>query len=276
MKFVAFIFVVFALVCAVAFGDDPSGTTGDCKWVISKNVLTISGKGNMDDYSLGSAPWNNHKGEYTKIVVGQDVKYIGDCAFANNVNYTEVVVSSAVVSIGSRAFFGTAVEKITFSGVVENIESNAFTSTFILNSVTMKCNNCTIEPLAFSDCGMNTVVIKGSIASLGNNAFASSNKLNRVVLPEVYEMGNTVFSDCSKMNLLYYTGSENPCDKDHGNIFSGTKIDEVVVATSYNYTMFCNVYAKTVSTTTSDASFVSNIALLALVALTMLVAVIMA
>ena len=63
---------------------------GDCgekaKWVLKSNgVLTISGNGDMSDYSYGilsgetvKTPWDDNKAQIKKVVVDEGLKSIGD------------------------------------------------------------------------------------------------------------------------------------------------------------------------------------------------------
>jgi len=283
----AFAFVVFAaLVCAVAFGEDHEGYSGDCKFEIKGGVLTIKPDSaescDMDEYSPSSPnPFVNYNDDIGKIVVEAGVNAITTYAFAGCSHFTEIEVKCSTVNIGPYAFsdcsgmtkFSTG--EGTSLRPVELVDDYAFQNTNKLRNITLKSNNCTMGDSVFSNSGLELVVIKGgSISTLGKT-FSGMPKLRTLVLPKVYEFTGSVFSNCPVFDLLYYMGSEDLCGEDESIFGQGCdSLQDVVVPTYYNSTLFCTMFPKKVSTTTSDA--VSNVAVRALVALTMLVAVLLA
>lgn len=82
-----------------------SGTCGEVmSWTLdNEGTLTISGVGDMTDYTAGSAPWGNG---ITKVIVKGNVNSIGDYAFYNCKNLTTAIVSNTVTIIGVAAFKG--------------------------------------------------------------------------------------------------------------------------------------------------------------------------
>ena len=79
---------------------ETSGTTGDCTWTLNGTVLTISGKGEMGDYSY-DAPWGS---EITEVNISNGVTNIGKCAFSNCADLTNINIPDSVTSIGENAF----------------------------------------------------------------------------------------------------------------------------------------------------------------------------
>ena len=85
-------------------------------WTLENGVLTISGKGPMRNYQsysliLGggwaiNTPWWEKKDDIVFIVVKSGVTSIGDRAFLNCSNLTEVTIPDSVTSIGEHAFAG--------------------------------------------------------------------------------------------------------------------------------------------------------------------------
>lgn len=85
------------------------GTCGEnLKWSLSSSgVLTISGKGEMDNYSASDeflAPWHSHVDSFTKAIIEDDVTSIGENAFDNCSNLIEIDVAKSVTKIGGFAF----------------------------------------------------------------------------------------------------------------------------------------------------------------------------
>lgn len=82
-----------------------SGTCGEImSWSLdTAGTLTISGVGEMTDYTAGTAPWGTG---ITKVIVKGDVTSIGDYAFYNCKNLTSAILSNKVTIIGVSAFMG--------------------------------------------------------------------------------------------------------------------------------------------------------------------------
>ncbi len=134
---------------------ETSGTTGDCTWTLDdEGTLTISGNGEMDDFStvynnssITTAPW----GEGIKsVVIENGVTSIGRYAFYYCKSLTSVTIPDSVTSIGSYAF--------------RRCES--------LTSITIPDSVTSIGNSAFYECtGLTSVTIPDSVTSIGRSAF---------------------------------------------------------------------------------------------------------
>ncbi len=105
-KFIGLVVVLCILLCtlAVAANEPPH----NIEWSIDNGVLTIKGSGAMDDFKTESdVPWNDKKGEITKIVIEEGVTHIGNMAFYGLKNVTDVSIADSVESIGLCAFHYT-------------------------------------------------------------------------------------------------------------------------------------------------------------------------
>lgn len=146
-----FLFLSLLLISsAISFADTKSGKCGDdLYWNFDEvsATLTISGTGEMTNYSSGSAtPWYNLPIE--KVTVEEGASTIGnfsfcDClmksihlpntlvkigayAFSGNKNITDITIPNSVSYIGDRAFRGTSLESISIPASVTEIGQRAF------------------------------------------------------------------------------------------------------------------------------------------------------
>jgi hypothetical protein len=133
---------------------------------------------------------------------------IGDYAFYDCSDLTNVTIGDGVISIGNYAFSGTS-----FLYVNSTVEYFAcpLTSVTIPNSVT------TIGNYAFYGCSaLTNVTIGGGVTSIGNYAFSGELyrwcPLTSVTIPNsVTNIGDYAFSACPLTNV-YFTGNAPTAD----------------------------------------------------------------
>lgn len=115
------------------------GLSGLCgaslTWTLSEaGVLTISGTGEMLDYSLTNMPeWYNYRSYIHTLVLEEGITHIGDYAFyhffqpCNDVYIAKVTLPSSLRSIGDYAFARTdKIERIVIPDGVTSVGAYAF------------------------------------------------------------------------------------------------------------------------------------------------------
>ena len=139
--------MLLALLPATALAADPT-TSGSCgenlTWTLTQNkdgttyTLTISGTGEMEDYTVGGAPWHvalgvpaNRK-QITEIVLPNGLTHIGNNAFLQAA-VTKVEIPNTVVSIGTNAFWKCNTIETTLPASVRELGATAFYGTFVVN-----------------------------------------------------------------------------------------------------------------------------------------------
>ena len=139
--------MLLALLPATALAADPT-TSSSCgenlTWTLTKNedgttyTLTISGTGEMEDYTVGGAPWHvalgvpaNRK-QITEIVLPNGLTHIGNNAFLQAA-VTKVEIPNTVVSIGTNAFWKCNTIETTLPASVRELGATAFYGTFVVN-----------------------------------------------------------------------------------------------------------------------------------------------
>ena len=127
--------------------EDPySGTCGDnLTWTLKDGILTISGKGDMTDYSYSNSPWYIYKDSITNVVIEDGVTSIGERAFYGCYYITTVTISDSVTSIGDIAFaYCNALSSVTLPHSVLLIGDSAFFDCSMLTSITIENQDCEI------------------------------------------------------------------------------------------------------------------------------------
>lgn len=138
-----------------------SGECGDnLTWTLDdEGTLTISGEGNMTDYSHTStlvrhAPWYDSRSLITAIVINEGVTNIGDFAFYYCSSAISATISESVTDIGTAAFSDCSkLSGVVISSNIANIGAYAF----------RYCNS------------FRSVRFSGSAPSIGSDCFLGDN-----------------------------------------------------------------------------------------------------
>lgn len=210
------------------------GTTGDLKWSLSGGTLSITGKGDMPDYTDAvMPPWYDSTSAITRISVGEGITSIGDLAFYGCGRVTAVTLPATVTSIGDRAFKDcTALTGLRLPSGLTDIGEAAFESCEKLTGIRLPDSLTTIGNYAFYRCyGLTSITIPASVSSMGMVVFAycsgltgaeircpitkipdwtfyKCTSLTAVSLPDtVTEAGEYSFHECGRLEEIYYAGS---------------------------------------------------------------------
>lgn len=220
-----------------AYAEDPSGTCGtNVNWSLNTSTreLTISGTGNMTDYSSSSdVPWFSYRSSIKTVTIGSGVTSIGSYAFCECGRLTSVTIPDGVTSIGDFAFCRcyvmpsiylpnsvTSIGEYVFSvcstlrdvdlgGSVSSIPDDTFSECSELVSVSGFDCVTSIGERAFYHCdSLPTITIPGCVSSIGRKAFQDCYALTSVNIPEgVTSIADYVFSGCR--SLTSFTIPEN-------------------------------------------------------------------
>ena len=217
-----------------------SGTCGEnVTWTLDKKgVLTISGTGAMSDYIWGEmAPWYTYGEHIVSIVVDNGVTNIGDYAFYQCSNLSEISIPASVTKIGNYAFsYCSDLRVIDIPSEVTEIGDYAFCDcaslkiieipgkvTYIGNFVFCNCDNLSainvaedntsyysIDGVLFESYNPTIVYCPGKdrevysipdgIMNIGVAAFCGSINLKEIEIPaSVTYIGGWAFSECRRL-----------------------------------------------------------------------------
>ena len=93
--FMTFIFISIFGINVLGAEDNTCGE--NLTWVLTDGVLTISGEGDMYDYSSNSMPWSSSKNSITEIVIEDGVTSIGHKAFYECTSLKKLTIGKGVI-----------------------------------------------------------------------------------------------------------------------------------------------------------------------------------
>lgn len=176
-----------------------AATNGGCgeslKWSLDDNgTLTVSGEGEMYDYNYDvrdgkgytNTPWRDKTTLIKRVIIGEGVTRIGDYAFRDCGNLTDVTFPNGLIEIGSGAFMSTDIAKVILPDSVKKLDNACFCICFELNEVQLG----------------------KSLENIGMEAFCFDGKLDSITIPEsVNFIGELAFGHC-RLSTIYYEGTK--------------------------------------------------------------------
>ena len=173
---------VFETSSVITASADSTATSGKCgenvSWSLKNGVLTISGKGNMNDYNYSSYDSNSNspfvkRTDIKSVVIKSGVTSIGSCTFVGCSNLKSVTIENSVTYIGSDSFGEcTSLASVTIPNSVKYIDFDAFRSCTSLKKITIPNSVTSIYSGAFSGCSnLESVIIPKSVTIIGGQAF---------------------------------------------------------------------------------------------------------
>ena len=127
------------------------------KWTIEDMAITISGSGEMKDWSSSFSTENWHSSKLKNLIqivkINNGVTSIGDRAFEECRNLTSVIIPNSVTSIGRYAFYNcSSLTSINIPEGVINIYNEAFRGCSSLTSINIPKSVVSITGSVFSEC----------------------------------------------------------------------------------------------------------------------------
>lgn len=165
---------------ALAEGGNKCGE--NLTWEFADGILTISGTGDMYDYSEEPAPWS----EYSDII-------------------TSITIDYGVTSIGTSAFTGCSnIQQIKIPDSVEHIDPYAFSFCKGLHTVQLPSSLTLISEELFAECdNLKNLSIPDTVTEIGANAFLRCTAFILEKLPSsIKSIGTAAFANCGAVESL--------------------------------------------------------------------------
>lgn len=109
------------------------------------------------------------------VIKDKKIEKIGKAVFKNNHKIKKIVITDNIVSIKTRCFRGSSLEKIEIGKNLKNIGSYAFYRCNRLKEITLNEGMLEIKNKAFANCKkLKKIIIPSSVQKIGDNAFDGS------------------------------------------------------------------------------------------------------
>ena len=204
-----------------AYADVQTGKCGDnvtYSLDTSTGVLTISGTGDMADYSGYDDILFYRNSNIKSVIIENSVTSVGDSAFEYCTNLTSVKIPNSVTSIGDYAFDGcTSLTSVTIPNSVTSIGLGAFSDCTSLTSIEVSDNNknyASVDGVLFNKDKSELItypagkadseyVIPNSVTNIDDFAFYGCTSLTIVTIPNsVISILLGTFDDCTSLTSI--------------------------------------------------------------------------
>ena len=161
-----------------------------------------------------SNEWDETTGEGI-ITFDGDVYYLGEDAFRNLDNLTNITIPNSIMTIGYCAFYGCEnLTTITIPSELKVIGDSAFSGCSKLTNITIPKSVTTIGDSAFYGCSIATITIPNSFISIGSYAFSGCK-------------GTLCIDNSNNMNVTCYVDSFSH-ELAYSGIFINSKFSEII------------------------------------------------
>lgn len=175
-----------------------SGSCGtNLSWVLdSEGTLTISGSGNMTNWSGSNTPWYSSRDTIKKVIINDGVYSIGNYAFYNCTNLEEIVMPDfSIDSIGNYAFYNcTSLLTVEMDNGISTVGTGAFYNCTNLSKVVFSYNTYSIGANCFKNCsGLEQVFFTAEPPTFGSTPFVG-------VVADIYYTEDCGWTDTDRQN----------------------------------------------------------------------------
>ena len=188
-------------VVEVTTGGNVSG-----KVTIPEKVNDTTGK-SYTVVRIGESAFSNED-DITEVALPETINSIAENAFYSCSQLTDINLPEALTEIGHQAFYGANLSSIVVPGGVKKLSHNAFRDNRNAKSVVVKDGVEEIGQSAFANVGMQSLELSSTLTKIGYSAFNGCNKLVSVTIPNgVTEIDSYAFQACDGLASVSLSSS---------------------------------------------------------------------
>lgn len=141
--------------------------------------------------------------DLSNVIIPNSVTEIGDSAFSRT-SLDSIEIPNSVMVIGEDAFSGSSLRSIDIPNSVTEIGMDAFSNCRYLTSVVIGNSLKEMSVAMFMDCdSLTSVVIGNSVTVIGELAFGNCTSLTNISIPNsVKEIGYDAFCNCTGLTSV--------------------------------------------------------------------------
>ena len=219
-----------------------------CLWNFdkSKQQLTISGFGDMEEFDDKLIPWNDYKTNIKTISIS-GISSISSFVFKNCNILSSVSIGNTVISIGYNPF-------VNCSQLTEVIfQSKDYFK--VEKGMILTKNQTTLISYLQSNTETDFIFLPDELNNINPYSFYGNIHLKLLVIPlNVKYIGEKAFSNCLNLVEVYFLGCSSPISSE--NIFEGsTNVNQIKVKKDCGNVYFQNKTIQTMSKSTSGSVY---------------------
>ncbi len=190
--------------------------TGITEFTVNKEITSIGGNAFANCAELVTVNYNavNATGttasalafegcsKLKTVTVGADVTAIPAYLFKNCAALDTLTLGANVASIGTEAFYGTAIATLTVPAKVATIGNSAFGNCASLATVNYNATNATYEGTTTIFAAASSVTIGGGVTKIPAYFVKGNTVLTSVTLPAGVSVGDYAFNGCTALATI--------------------------------------------------------------------------
>lgn len=191
--------VAYAVEGGNIYFDTSTGTVTDCDESVTSVVIPKEIDG-IKVVGIGEAAFNECY-NLTNVIISNGISSIGKGAFFKCWNLSNIQIPSSITNIGDSAFYECDISQITIPNGIESIGNATFEYCEKLSAVQIPSSVRTIGEYAFDYCkSLSKIEIPDSVVSIGISAFSRCTNLTSFKVPEnIPYIRERTFDGCEKL-----------------------------------------------------------------------------
>ncbi len=188
---------------SVSYEQNNTYTSDSYSFNSTTGTLTISGSGDMTDYSTSSeVPWYSYKDEIKNVIIQDGITSIGYASFYECKNLESVQLPASLEKISNSAFYRCSkLSSVTFPDTLKSIGNSAFEECSSLTSLEIPDSVTSIGKSAFESCsGLISIKLSENITKISENMLYECKGLTSLNIPDgVTSVEQYALRDCTSM-----------------------------------------------------------------------------